>query len=53
VSLSEQALLDTAKELRAQVRQQAGLQADWNKITPEMKAWYLMLARRAEGVELQ
>lgn len=51
MSLSENDLLETAKEIRKQVRARAGLELDWDKASPAMRAWYLMLARRAEGVE--
>lgn len=53
MSLSESALLDTAKELRAQIRGRAGLKCDWDKADSSMRAWYMMLARRAEGLEVQ
>jgi hypothetical protein len=49
--LSESELWQTAKELRAQVRQRAGLATNWEKMSEGMRAWYLLLARRAEGLE--
>ncbi len=49
--LSETDLLQTAKELRGQIRRRAGLALDWEKASREMQAWYLLLARRAEGLE--
>ena len=52
LALSEEELLKTAKELRTQVRKLAGLECDWEKASPKMKTWYLMLARRAEGLEV-
>jgi hypothetical protein len=44
-------LLATAKELRSQIRQRCNLNADWNKASLEMQNFYLMLARRIEGLE--
>ncbi len=49
--MREADLLATAKELRSQIRLRAGLEADWNRATLEMQNFYLMLARRAEGLE--
>ena len=51
MALSERDLLDTARELRAQVRARAGLPANWEQASEAMRGWYLMLARRAEGME--
>jgi hypothetical protein len=51
MALSERDLLDTARELRAQVRARAGLAADWEQASAAMRDWYLRLARRAEGME--
>jgi hypothetical protein len=49
--MREADLLAAAKELRSQIRQRAGLSTDWNKASREMQDFYLMLARRVEGVE--
>ena len=49
--MRETDLLATAKELRSQIRTRAGLDADWQKATYEMQQFYLMLARRAEGLK--
>lgn len=49
--LREEDLVQTAKEFRTQIRARAGLRCDWNKASKEMQAWYLLLARRAEGLE--
>lgn len=46
-------LVETAKEIRKMVRGLAGLSEDWEKATSEMQSWYLMLAKRAEGIEEQ
>lgn len=51
MSLREEDIVQTAKALRMQVRQLAGLQCDWERASNEMRAWYLMLAKRAEGLE--
>ena len=51
MALSEKDLLDTARELRAQIRARAGLPAAWEKASAAMRDWYLHLARRAEGLE--
>jgi hypothetical protein len=48
--LSEKELLVAAQELRAQVRQRAGLSADWERASPGMREWYLMLAKRTDSV---
>ena len=44
-------IVATAKELRSMVRKTAGLDTDWDKADAGMKAWYIMLAKRAEGLE--
>lgn len=49
--MHEEDLVQTAKELRAGVRKLAGLGLDWEKASREMRAWYMMLAKRAEGLE--
>ena len=49
--MREADLLATAKELRSQVRSRAGLEGDWPRASAEMQQFYLMLARRIEGLE--
>jgi hypothetical protein len=49
--LREEDVIQTAKEIRRDVRRLAGLELDWEKAGAEMRAWYIMLARRAEGLE--
>jgi hypothetical protein len=49
--MREADLLATAKELRNQIRIRCGLDASWNKASVEMQNFYLMLARRIEGLE--
>jgi hypothetical protein len=49
--MREADLLATAKELRSQIRQRAGLEAAWERASVEMQNFYLMLARRVEGLE--
>ena len=49
--MREADLLATAKELRSQIRTRCGLDANWNKASLEMQNFYLMLARRVEGLE--
>jgi hypothetical protein len=44
-------LLETAKELRTQVRAKAGLLPLWDDASQSMQDFYLMLARRAEGLD--
>ena len=51
MSLSERDLLDTARELRSQVRARAGLSAAWEQASEAMRNWYVLLAKRAEGLE--
>ena len=51
MALSEKDLLDTARELRAQVRGRAGLPAAWDRASESMRNWYVLLALRAEGLE--
>lgn len=47
----EEEIVATAKELHRMVRGLANLPADWAKQSEGMKRWYMMLARRAEGLE--
>lgn len=35
------------------IRELAKLPHNWQKLDAGMKSWYMMLARRAEGAELQ
>ena len=49
--MREADLLATAKELRSQIRTRAGLEGGWEKASTEMQSFYLMLARRVEGLE--
>jgi len=51
MSLSERDLLETARELRSQVRARAGLPAAWEQASESMQNWYVLLAKRAEGLE--
>ena len=39
----------TAQELRAYVRKRAGLAADWDKASEDMRAFYREHARRIKG----
>lgn len=47
----EEEIVATAKEIYRLVREVAKLPADWQKQSESMKRWYMMLARRAEGLE--
>jgi len=49
--MREEDIVQTAKEIRRDMRRLAGLALDWEKASPAMKAWYLMLAKRAESLE--
>lgn len=49
--MREADLLATAKELRSQIRTRAGLDGSWEKASHEMQQFYLVLARRVEGLE--
>lgn len=49
--MREEELVATAKEIYRMIRELARLPVDWNKQPESMKRWYMMLARRAEGLE--
>ena len=49
--MREADLLATAKELRSQIRTRCKLDPSWEKASHEMQQFYLMLARRVEGLE--
>ena len=49
--MKEADLLATAKELRSQIRLRCGLDPDWSKASPDLQQFYLLLARRVEGLE--
>ena len=48
--MREADILATAQELRSQIRLRAGLANNWPLISEELRQFYLMLARRTEGV---
>ena len=50
--MREEDLLATAKELRQQIRSRAGLDGwPWERASKDMQSFYLVLARRIEGLE--
>jgi hypothetical protein len=49
--MREEDLLATAKELRSQIRSRCGLDAHWERASKDMQSFYLVLARRIEGLE--
>ena len=45
----DQELELVARMYRADVRASAGLPSDWSAASPEMKQWYIRLAKRLAG----